>query len=290
MSVISGVLSVLFLICLAGIVYPFKPFKSRKWAFLSSIIAFIAMLFQFGIYTTSPKFQAELETEASTAVREATSAMEAGEYTRAENILDAVSDIAADKKPEEFSALRIVIAKTQAIIGIQKIIEQTETDTEEKLKQILNVWRGLNRIPDTQKALAPELEPLLLSLIKPVPASDRTTNRLGYELLGEVNEYSNIPTDEYRAKARQYAVSNLTPDTPVASCEVSNYKFIYQVKLQLRDPGSLKPGRVYKGQKRGDSTQYVYMDSHLHRRRNNYKLASRGSHHKTVYDHCEKDR
>jgi len=204
MDVIGGVLSLLLLVCLAGVVYPFKPFKSRKRAFLLSILVFVVMVAQISMLAASPEFQAELELEAATAAAEARSALEAGDFERAENILNALSDIAADKKPEELTTLRNAIIKERSITRFKAAVSDTAMSSSEKLEQISVIWRDLKNNSGAKRAISSELEPMVQGLVKSIPSTAWAQNQLGYELLTEINAAGGNANPQYRAKVKSY--------------------------------------------------------------------------------------
>jgi len=243
---------ILSLICLAGIIYPFEPFKTRKKAVLGFIITFVASIFLTSALTNNPGFIAKQEQQAADSILAANIALVAQDYNKAEAALVGVSASVSEDKLEEIAQIRNAIATERDMPIIQDIISNDDYRVLTKLKKIKSIWKGLQDNEAGLKALSSELEAVVLELVKPIPSTELAPNRLGYELLVDIDAYTDDLDPSYAEKAQSYA-------RKIEGCSKPDYEFILQVPRRLNDPSSFKPVRIYWGAVNSNGTKTVYM-------------------------------
>ena len=190
-------------ICLAGIVYPFPPFKTRKKAIGFAFWAFIAYFISFIIENNNPKVIAKRAEAANTAIAKAELAIEANDLEQAKSILDALNDDAANQEKEAVSVIESKIEAKEIIAEIQAILLNEDLPSVGRLHLLHDVWDEI-RNEHTKTALADPFEADILAIVLPVPANDLETNRLGYALLTDVDAFSTKDNPNYSKKERIY--------------------------------------------------------------------------------------
>ncbi len=257
----SIIFFVLLIICVAGIVYPFKPFKSRKMAMFGFVVTFIVYIFSLSSITNSPEYIAVAEQEAADSIQAAKVALDSQDYDKAEAKLVGISEFVSAGKRVEVAQIKGAIARGRELPIMQNIITSDEYDALTKLKKVKELWDGLKGNEAGLKGISPKLELIVLDFVKPIPSTELLQNRLGYELLVEIDAYTILPDPSYAEKAKSYAAKSAGKDGETRVCIIPNYDFSLQVPRHLNDPRSFKPVRVYWGAfNNNGKRRTVYMD------------------------------
>ena len=260
MVVLSLILFLLVLVCLAGVIIPFKPFKGRKQALLASLLASAMSAVPVMMEVNSPEFQADLAAEADTAIVNAELELEKNNHKKAKAILDELSDAAKYKRPKQISKIRGQITLIELLPKFEKIINDASISNSQKITRLKALWKTIEKSEHVKRALSEDFETHVLALVKPLPASDTVANRNGYLFLSKITQYTQTPDPTYSERANEYVQKIIKAEGVRKGCSLPNYQFTSQVPRLLKNPSSFKASRVYLGAKDDNGNQAVYMD------------------------------
>lgn len=259
-SMISTVLVMLLLICLAGLIYPFPPFKTRKRAAGLTAIAFILSFSAFVVEECNPETVAKRTAEAQKAISAAESALTDGEVEKAKTVLSELDYRAADQEADSIALVEAKITRMEILPELERISSDPSIPTKDKFWQIGRLWKKAGKTKEDKAAMAADFEARVLKLVKPLPARNAALNKDGYELLAKISQHAQFPNVEYAEKAQKYSQQVTGAVNDAKSCPPPNYEFSLQVPQRLKDPSSFKPIRVYMGANDGQGHQDTFMD------------------------------
>lgn len=200
---LSLLLMFLLLFCLAGVLYPFPPFKTRKRAVGLSLIVFILAITAFSIEESDPEVIAERKEAAMMAVAEAQSAFELGDIETAKSIMEGLDYRAALQEEESVLPMVNKIEAAEIRVTLLERLRDEDTELDQKLIILGNAWTSIKNEP-AKTILADGFEAELLELIKPLPASELSLNAAGYALLDRVDDLSSERNPIYKDKLNDY--------------------------------------------------------------------------------------
>jgi hypothetical protein len=177
---LTMVLSLVLLVALAGVIYPFKPFKRRSMALLTSVVLF----FLIGILAPE---QGERNLGRSkdelSANTESTVAMKIGEPTPSASATQPTEKVRVQAVPDNTRNEIIATIQRAEWAEARRLITQVDT-------------RNFDFA-----ALVSDAERAALEVVKPLPSSDYSGNEDGYRFLAAL-----IPGKlQYEEKADDYA-------------------------------------------------------------------------------------
>ena len=258
--VFSTLLMLLFTICLAGIIYPFRPFKSRKWAAGMAVLVFLGTTVAVTVESADPELVAKRAALANTAIAEAETAIAAGNVEEAKAILQNLDYRVADQEAAAISETQAKITRIELTPKLAAISTDGTLSASNKINQIKEMWKTLGKSDAAKRLMSNDFEGYLLPVVKPLPASETLLNKRGYELLSRITQYAPTPNPNYSAKAKSYSQKAAVAANKAKGCPLPNYGFTSQVPSRLKNPSSFKPIRVYLGAKDGQGYQAAYMD------------------------------
>ena len=181
MVLVSIVLLIAFLVSIAGIVYPFRPFRTRKRAFIALGVSLVAIM------VLAPKVESEDQVASAMEPAVEVPATESGQP--AEETSSETADRAATRATEERARQ---IAERE-----EKIRTYAETL---QWKRAREEFDHLRRSWTASEEFTAKLEATVIEMVRPLPASERELNLAGYRLLAVLR-----PEDgAYSAKVDQY--------------------------------------------------------------------------------------
>ena len=257
---VSTLLILILFICLAGVVYPFPPFKTRKRAIISMGLVFAFSFVSFSIENNNPAALQKRTGLADAAILQAEEAIERGDIEKAKTVLQELDYRAAEQEADKVAKVQAKITRLETLPVLKTIALDKDITPSDKIWQLRKLWKSLGRSNAVKEALSSDFETHMLSIVKPVPAENYKLNKEGYEFLVEITQYSNDPNPTYSKRASEYAGKVKKAENFDKGCSEPNYAFTSKVPPLLKDPSSFKAIRVYFGPKDGNGNQTAFMD------------------------------
>ena len=238
---LPAILSLVFVVSLVAIVYPFKPYGTRKRAMFAAFGSFVAVGINAPEVNTGVSSTIAALAEASTSGSEQTANPQSSTTTPVTTEVVAVTTDPSKPTPAE-------------------IEEVKQNVTDGKFERARVAFRRFASRELDFHEISDELEPIVLAAVRPLPASDHRGNLDGYKLLaairpdnaayeGKVTDYENRIREACQAPLRRL---NKKTD------KVAGVDF-FQHPNEPRHLNSRSTALLYLGQNRGSSRPYLRM-------------------------------
>ncbi len=183
----------IFLVSIAGVIYPFRPFKRRKNALMWVGLSFAT--FTVAAFSGAGAPQSN-DTKSANGVAQKTVEVENAPNGAASKV---------ETKTDEPKVDPTLLTEAE----VKEVWKQFERRNWSQVGSLL--WRYNNRGADTESILA-ELESRTLEIVKPLPASDHDGNLAGYLLLSKIrpeNSTYSDKVDEYKERIQSARLASV---------------------------------------------------------------------------------